>query len=239
MSILRLCLFMLCLPSLAMAQAGSLFPDEAPAVARLLDDGLAAQALGSEAGAEARFCAAARLGSVEGQYRLGRFYLEGTSPRGAAVEIATTLLSFAAQRGHREAQALLATHRVGKIVTPSCFDAPLDLTDLPPLDKVISPREVRRYVAALPSSRREHARLVQRLAPRFGVDPRFALAIVRNESGFDPAARSPKDALGLMQLIPETAERFRVADRLDRSRTCAAVSPICAGCSPPSTATSR
>ncbi|MEZ5610153.1 MAG: lytic transglycosylase domain-containing protein [Rhodocyclaceae bacterium] len=215
MSILRLCLFMLCLPSLAMAQAGSLFPDEAPAVARLLDDGLAAQALGSEAGAEARFCAAARLGSVEGQYRLGRFYLEGTSPRGAAVEIATTLLSFAAQRGHREAQALLATHRVGKIVTPSCFDAPLDLTDLPPLDKVISPREVRRYVAALPSSRREHARLVQRLAPRFGVDPRFALAIVRNESGFDPAARSPKDALGLMQLIPETAERFRVADRLD------------------------
>ncbi|MBX3684738.1 MAG: lytic transglycosylase domain-containing protein [Rhodocyclaceae bacterium] len=206
---------MLCLPSLAMAQAGSLFPDEAPAVARLLDDGLAAQALGSEAGAEARFCAAARLGSVEGQYRLGRFYLEGTSPRGAAVEIATTLLSFAAQRGHREAQALLATHRVGKIVTPSCFDAPLDLTDLPPLDKVISPREVRRYVAALPSSRREHARLVQRLAPRFGVDPRFALAIVRNESGFDPAARSPKDALGLMQLIPETAERFRVADRLD------------------------
>ena len=215
MSTLRLCLFMLCLPSLAMAQAGSLFPDEAPAVARLLDDGLAAQALGSEAGAEARFCAAARLGSVEGQYRLGRFYLEGTSPRGAAVEIATTLLSFAAQRGHREAQALLATHRVGKIVTPSCFDAPLDLTDLPPLDKVISPREVRRYVAALPSSRREHARLVQRLAPRFGVDPRFALAIVRNESGFDPAARSPKDALGLMQLIPETAERFRVADRLD------------------------
>lgn len=215
MSTLRLCLFMLCLPSLAMAQAGSLFPDEAPAVARLLDDGLAAQALGSEAGAEARFCAAARLGSVEGQYRLGRFYLERTSPRGTAVEIATTLLSFAAQRGHREAQALLATHRVGKIVTPSCFDAPLDLTDLPPLDKVISPREVRRYVAALPSSRREHARLVQRLAPRFGVDPRFALAIVRNESGFDPAARSPKDALGLMQLIPETAERFRVADRLD------------------------
>ena len=215
MSTLRLCLFMLCLPSLAMAQAGSLFPDEAPAVARLLDDGLAAQALGSEAGAEARFCAAARLGSVEGQYRLGRFYLEGTSPRGAAVEIATTLLSFAAQRGHREAQALLATHRVGKIVTPSCFDAPLDLADLPPIDKVISPREVQRYVAALPSSRREHARLVQRLAPRFGVDPRFALAIVRNESGFDPAARSPKDALGLMQLIPETAERFRVADRLD------------------------
>ena len=80
MSTLRLCLFMLCLPSLAMAQAGSLFPDEAPAVARLLDDGLAAQALGSEAGAEARFCAAARLGSVEGQYRLGRFYLETGRP---------------------------------------------------------------------------------------------------------------------------------------------------------------
>ncbi|MBX3683830.1 lytic transglycosylase domain-containing protein [Cognatazoarcus halotolerans] len=215
MTVLRLLLFLLCLPALAFAQAGSLFPDEAPAVARLLDDGIAAQALGSEAGAEARFCAAARLGSVEGQYRLGKLYLERRRKRADEALIATTLLSFAAQRGHRDAQQLLVNHRPGRIVTPGCFDQPLALADLPPVNRVISAAEAQRYVEALPSERRRLAHLVQRLAPRFGVDPRLALAIVRNESGFDPSARSPKDALGLMQLIPATAERFNVADRLD------------------------
>lgn len=215
MSVLRLCLLLLCLPTLAFAQAGSLFPDEAPAIARLLDDGIAAQALGSEVGAEARFCAAARLGSVEGQYRLGKLYLERRRRPSGENLIATTLLSFAAQRGHRDAQQLLVSHRAGRIVTPTCFDEPLDLAALPPMNRGITAAEAQRYVDALPSARRQHARLVQRLAPRFGVDPRFALAIVRNESGFDPSARSPKDALGLMQLIPATAARFSVTDRLD------------------------
>ena len=60
--------------------------------------------------------------------------------------------------------------------------------------------------------KRRHAELVQRLAPRFEVDPRLALAIVRSESNFQARALSPKNAQGLMQLIPETAERFGVRD---------------------------
>ena len=53
---------------------------------------------------------------------------------------------------------------------------------------------------------------MQRLAPSFEVDPRLALAIVRSESNFQAGALSPKNAQGLMQLIPETAERFGVRD---------------------------
>ena len=56
------------------------------------------------------------------------------------------------------------------------------------------------------------AELVQRLAPRFSIDPRLALAIVRSESNFEAQALSPRNAQGLMQLIPETAERFGVRD---------------------------
>ncbi len=41
------------------------------------------------------------------------------------------------------------------------------------------------------------------------------LAVVQVESNFDPNARSPKNAQGLMQLIPETAERFGVGDVWD------------------------
>ena len=40
-----------------------------------------------------------------------------------------------------------------------------------------------------------------------GVDPLLVLALMRQESMFDPAARSPADARGLMQLLPSTAER--------------------------------
>jgi hypothetical protein len=38
---------------------------------------------------------------------------------------------------------------------------------------------------------------------------------MRAESNFDAKARSPKNAQGLMQLMPDTAERFAVADVFD------------------------
>lgn len=52
-------------------------------------------------------------------------------------------------------------------------------------------------------------------AQRHGVDPAFAMAIARTESQFNPNALSPKKAGGLMQLMPDTAARFKVADRMD------------------------
>src|SRR5262249_29515238 len=57
--------------------------------------------------------------------------------------------------------------------------------------------------------------LVRSLAPGFGVDPRLALAIISAESAFNPMAVSPKNAQGLMQLIPDTATRFGVRKILD------------------------
>ena len=50
------------------------------------------------------------------------------------------------------------------------------------------------------------------LSPSFGLDPALVIEVVRAESGFNPRARPPKGALGLMQLIPGTAKRFGVRD---------------------------
>lgn len=52
------------------------------------------------------------------------------------------------------------------------------------------------------------ARLIRAAARRHGVDPAFALAIAKAESGFRHAAVSPKGARGVMQLMPGTAARY-------------------------------
>jgi soluble lytic murein transglycosylase-like protein len=62
--------------------------------------------------------------------------------------------------------------------------------------------------AFLPSAELSH--LVEQTASRLQVDPQLVHAIIKVESEYDPKAVSPKGAMGLMQLIPETAQRFGV-----------------------------
>jgi hypothetical protein len=52
-------------------------------------------------------------------------------------------------------------------------------------------------------------------ALRHGLDPELVLAVIAVESGFQPAAVSPKGAQGLMQLMPATARSLGVTDALD------------------------
>lgn len=58
-------------------------------------------------------------------------------------------------------------------------------------------------------------RLIDRLAPQYALDPALVKQVVAAESAFDASARSPKNAQGLMQLIPATAMRFGVTDPWD------------------------
>ena len=59
------------------------------------------------------------------------------------------------------------------------------------------------------------ASLVGRSARRHNVDPKLIYAVIRQESDYNPFAVSHKGALGLMQLMPETARRFGVKDIFD------------------------
>ncbi len=58
-------------------------------------------------------------------------------------------------------------------------------------------------------------RIASEAAERHNLDPALVKAVISTESGWNPLAVSRKGAVGLMQLIPETAERFGVGNSFD------------------------
>ena len=58
-------------------------------------------------------------------------------------------------------------------------------------------------------------KLVVQAATAKQVDPKLVHSIIQVESGYDPNAVSRKGAMGLMQLIPDTAKRFGVENPFD------------------------
>lgn len=54
-------------------------------------------------------------------------------------------------------------------------------------------------------------------ANQHGLDYELLQAVIATESGFDPQAVSPRGAVGLMQVMPATAQRFGVAREAKRS----------------------
>ena len=56
---------------------------------------------------------------------------------------------------------------------------------------------------------------IDRVSAREGVDARLVRAVIEVESGYRPLARSPKGAMGLMQLMPATARQYAVTNPYD------------------------
>ncbi|TVT45083.1 MAG: lytic transglycosylase domain-containing protein [Denitromonas halophila] len=63
-----------------------------------------------------------------------------------------------------------------------------------------------------PAALRPH---IEHAARQTGLDPALLHAVAQVESAFNPRAQSPKGALGLMQLMPATAQRYGVTNPLD------------------------
>ena len=66
--------------------------------------------------------------------------------------------------------------------------------------------------ASSSGSRNSYDSYIRASAQRHGVDPALMKAMMHTESAFNPNARSPVGAQGLMQLMPATARRFKVSN---------------------------
>ena len=73
------------------------------------------------------------------------------------------------------------------------------------------------HVAGKPVSQAPQAldAAVRQIAAEQSLPPELLHSVIQVESNYNPGAVSPKGAQGLMQLIPETARRFGVADSFD------------------------
>lgn len=151
------------------------------------------------------YCQGARLGDAQAQYNLGWMYANG---RGVERNDTTAAFFFhaAAEQGLPAAQRMLTAVGGPTTEVPDCMRPPpaaaLPPAAVPSVDyRAIAPRQI--------------FELVMKLAPRYQVAPQLALAIIAAESNFNSLALSPRNARGLMQLIPQTSERFNVKNPYD------------------------
>ena len=60
-----------------------------------------------------------------------------------------------------------------------------------------------------------YGEIISAMSQAHGVDPMLVRALIQVESNYKPKARSPRGAMGLMQLMPSTAREYKVRNPFD------------------------
>ncbi len=177
------------------------------------------------------YCQAARHGDAEAQFSLAWML---TNARGIERDDAQAAHLFlaAAEQGLTQAQRMIASMGQPRGEPPPCLHPPA-IEPPPPSAAQLAAQNAAKLAAqrlaqgrplgpapapASPLPANAPAPIVnfvKLIAPDYKLLPHLVLAIMETESNFNPNAVSPKQAMGLMQLIPDTAARFRVRNILD------------------------
>jgi soluble lytic murein transglycosylase-like protein len=147
----------------------------------------------------AALCRRARLGDANSQYELAWIFTHARAEE-RRDDWAHYLFFAAASNGNEDARKVLLSLTWPQADVPDCIRRP-PVASAGPSVALRAPPHIER--------------LVQQLAPQFNVNPKLALAIIAVESNYNTVALSNKNAMGLMQLIPDTAKRFGVRNAFD------------------------
>jgi soluble lytic murein transglycosylase-like protein len=166
------------------------------------------------------YCEAARLGDAAAQFNLAWMYSNGRGVE-RSDQWAAFFFHAAAEQGYEQAQRMLDKVGGPPTYVPDCMREP----EPPKVAAAAPARRVAPAVPAIPAVLPMRAswplpiiNLVKQVAPEFKVHPQLVLSVIEVESRFDTVALSPKNAKGLMQLIPETAARFGVRNAYDAAQ---------------------
>lgn len=215
--------FLLACNLLAPLSANAFTETDSPQlIEQLLDEASTLENQGSSKSfwdAAKKYCEASRAGSTEAQYRLGILYAFGKGVPQNRV-YASTLFSIASHQGHREAFNMLDTVNLDAHSPPPCATASIDpeFYDNLEINRNTSNQHLEDYLAKLPKEKKWVIQLITSTSEWHNVDPQLVLSIVAIESNFNLNATSNANAQGLMQLIPQTANRFNVRNAFNASQ---------------------
>ncbi len=186
---------------------------QAPKALTALKQGQVAQQHGNLQKAIAFYCVAASTGNPEGYFRIGRLLATGPASVRSA-KLANSYLAMAMRLGNQQAS---------RYYNPRVGNAPMgdqcgvgmrggqgSYSALPS-----TPFNVEAYLARQSPGKQKLVTMLRHAAKHHKVDARLVLAIAIAESNLNSRAVSPKNAQGLMQLIPETQQRFGVTRPFD------------------------
>ncbi len=77
------------------------------------------------------------------------------------------------------------------------------------------PKTYKRDLKFMSANKIKYSDLIAKAAAKHQMDPKLLHAVIQAESAYNPSAVSSAGAVGLMQLMPDTARRYGVTDRRD------------------------
>ncbi|MBL0597690.1 lytic transglycosylase domain-containing protein [Aeromonas jandaei] len=186
---------------------------QAPRAMTALRQGQAAQHSGNLQKAIALYCVAASTGNPEGYFRIGRLLATGPASVRSA-KMANSYLAMAMRLGNQQASRYY-NPRVGNAPMGDQCGVGMRGGQGSYFALPSTPFNVEAYLARQSPGKQKLATMLRHAAKRHQVDVRLVLAIAIAESNLESRAVSAKNAQGVMQLIPETQQRFGVTQPFD------------------------
>lgn len=136
-------------------------------------------------------------------------------PASAEIVLLTTGRTISV-RSHRidDDKITLQLRPGGELTCPASLVVRIDPDEVPypeesaPADATARPTPARPLTGP-------YADVIKSAASRHGLDPNLVHALIRAESNYQPRARSPRGARGLMQLMPQTLRAYQVRNAYD------------------------
>ncbi|HWW86370.1 MAG TPA: lytic transglycosylase domain-containing protein [Vicinamibacterales bacterium] len=146
--------------------------------------------------------------------------LVAARPARAEIAFFQTGQTMSIKAHHMDGASLVLTLRSGgEIVCDPSLISRIGPDEVPYPEPEAEPAEVKPELLLLSPAAQlveaQYGSIIDRFAKEQGVDPKLVRAVIRVESAYQERARSRKGAMGLMQLMPETARLYSVANPYD------------------------